>query len=120
MAVGQAQSTAPEEEVRNAMAQALTAQGGEIVANQPGQLTVDTGSVGAAWLAGPFRSAQKMPMRITVTTTGGPGGTGINVDVTSRGTGGGFSGGLIGVSKQGKGERLWLETALSSVPARVT
>lgn len=120
MAVAQIQSTASEEDVRAAIAAALTAQGGTPTANGPGSLVVETGSVGRAYLAGPFRDKMKMPMLISVATAGGEGGTGISVEVTGRGTGSGFaSGGLIGVTKQKRAEQAWLEIVTSAVPGRV-
>lgn len=101
MAVRQLESTAPEEEVRGAIERAMTAQGGVIVENKPGSLTVDVGgSVGKAYLAGGFRNKMKMPMRMIATTARAAGGTGITIDVHSRGTGSGaMSGGLLGAMK---------------------
>jgi hypothetical protein len=121
MATTQAQSTADEAKVREALEQALLAHGGTTVETTPGLLSMDLGgTVGAAYLAGGFRNKMKMPMRIVVTTTGGPGGTGISVDVHSRGTGSGaVSGGLLGASKQRRAERAWLEMAVDAIPARV-
>lgn len=118
MAVAQKQSTSKEPEVRAAIEAALTAQGGTTVENQEGRLVVDLGgSVKAAYLAGGFRNKMKMPMRIVVTTAGGKGGTGISLDVHSRGTAGGaMSGGLLGASKQKKAEQAWLAVAVEAVP----
>jgi hypothetical protein len=118
----QAQSTATDEQVRTAIAAAIGAREGRIVSDQPGSLVMDVGgSAGAAYLAGPFRNAMKMPMRISVATSSGPGGTGVSVEVGSHGTGGGFaSGGLIGASKHRKGEKAWLDAVLESIPARVS
>jgi hypothetical protein len=56
---------------------ALGQQGGTTVENASGRLTMDlAGSVGSAYLAGGFRNKMKMPMRIVVTTAGGPGAPG--------------------------------------------
>ena len=121
MPIAQAQSTATEEQVRQAVEAALQAQGGTIVQNVPGNLTVDVGgTVGKAYLAGGFRDKMKMPMRVVVTTAGGGGGTGITIDVHSRGTGSGFmSGGVVGKVKQGKAEQAWLQMAWDAIPLRV-
>lgn len=121
MAVAQAQSKSMEAEVRMAIESALSPQGGITVENQEGRLVMDLGgSVGAAYVAGGFRNKMKMPMRIVVTIAGGAGGTGISLDVHSRGTAGGaMSGGLLGASKQGKAEKAWLEMALEAIPNRV-
>lgn len=122
MATAQIQTSASEESVRAAIASALSAQGGIAVANQPGALTVETGSVTRAFLAGPFRDPMKMPMVISVSTTGGAGGTGVAVDVRGRGTGGGFvSGGLIGMRKQARAEKTWIDLvvrAVTEIPSR--
>jgi hypothetical protein len=122
MAVAQTQSTSKEPDVRTAVEAALTAQGGTTVENQEGRLVMDLGgSVKSAYLAGGFRNKMKMPMRIVVTTTGGSGGTGISLDVHSRGTAGGaMSGGLLGASKQKKAEQAWLASAVEAVPNRVS
>jgi hypothetical protein len=122
MAVGQMQSTSNEPEVRGAIETALAAQGGTTVENNEGKLVMDLGgSVGAAYLAGGFRNKMKMPMRIVVTTAGGAGGTGVALDVHSRGTGSGaMSGGLLGASKQKKAEEAWLAMAVEAIPNRVT
>ena len=78
------------------------------------------GSVKAAYLAGGFRNKLKMPMRIVVTTAGGQGGTGVSLDVHSRGTAGGvMSGGILGASKQTKAEQAWLGMAVEAIPNRV-
>jgi hypothetical protein len=121
MAVTQVQSTASEEQVRGAIEQALIAQGGITVENQPGRLVMDLGgSVKAAYFAGGFRNKMKMPMRLEVTTAGGPGGTGISLDVHSRGTGGGaMSGGVLGAVKQGRAEGAWLAMAVGAIPDKV-
>ena len=116
----QVQSTAPEEQIRQAVAQALTAQGGQVQTNAPGALVVEVGSVGKAFMAGPFRDAAKMPMRITLSTQAGTGGTGIGVEVETRGTGGGYmSGGIFGVMKSRKAAKNWLGLVLSSIPNQV-
>jgi hypothetical protein len=122
MAVAQTQSTSKEPEVRSAIEAALTAQGGTTVESQEGRLVMDLGgSVKAAYLAGGFRNKMKMPMRIVVTTAGGSGGTGISLDVHSRGTAGGaMSGGLLGANKQKKAEQAWLTSAIEAVPNRVS
>lgn len=119
--VAQAQSTSNEEQVRTAIEQAMIAQGGTPVTSEVGTLVMDLGgSVKAAYLAGGFRNKMKMPMRLTVRTTGGDGGTGVAIEVTSRGTGSGvMSGGWLGAMKQGKAEKAWLELAVEAIPARV-
>jgi hypothetical protein len=121
MALRQVQSTSPEPEVRSAIEAALAAQGGTTVENQDGRLVMDLGgSVQAAYLAGGFRNKMKMPMRIIVTTAAGPGGTGVSLDVHSRGTAGGaMSGGVLGASKQGKAEKAWLEVAVQAIPSPI-
>lgn len=108
--------------MRAAIETAMTGQGGTTVENQEGRLVMDLGgSVKAAYLAGGFRNKMKMPMRIVVTTAGGSGGTGVSLDVHSRGTAGGaMSGGLLGASKQKKAEQAWLATAVEAVPNRVS
>ncbi len=118
MAVRKLETTASEDVVRAAIEGAMTAQGGATVESVPGSLTMDLGgSVGKAYLAGGFRNKMKMPMRIIVQTSGGPRGTGISLDVHSRGTGSGaMSGGLLGASKQKKAEEEWLRMALEAVP----
>jgi hypothetical protein len=122
MAVAQVRSTSPEPEVRTAIEAALAARGATTVESQDGRLTMDLGgSVKAAYLAGGFRNKMKMPMRIVVTTSGGAGGTGVSLDVHSRGTAGGaISGGMLGAKKQGKAEKAWLETAVEAIPNRVS
>ena len=121
MNTAQAQSTSPEGQVRASIAQALVAKGGRVTADQPGSLVVEVGgSKLSAYLAGGFRNAMKMPMLITVATSGGPGGTGLSVEVRSNGTGGGaMSGGLLGASKQGKGEAAWMQIVMAAVPGAV-
>ncbi len=121
MAVAQMQTTAQEGQVRAAIESVLAAQGGVTVENVPGRLVMDLGgSVQGAYLAGGFRNKMKMPMRIVVTTAGGAGGTGVSLDVHSRGTGGGImSGGILGANKQTKAEQAWLAIAVDAVPNRV-
>lgn len=122
MAGVQLQSSASEDQVRQAIADAMLRMPEykpKVTANTPGSIVVETGSVGMAYVAGGFRKAEKMPMRITVTTTSGEGGTGVAVNVESRGTGGGFSGGIVGMRKQRKGEEYWLETIRAAIPDRV-
>ena len=118
MATTGIQTTLQEADARNVIEQALVAQGGQTIENQPGRLVMDLGgSVGSAYLAGGFRNKMKMPMRIIVQTSGGEGGTGIALDVHSRGTGSGaMSGGLLGASKQKKAEQEWLRIAVAAVP----
>ena len=118
MAVAAIQTTLQEADVRTVIEQALVAQGGKTIENQPGRLIMDLGgSVGSAYLAGGFRNKMKMPMRIIVQTSGGAGGTGIALDVHSRGTASGaMSGGLLGASKQKKAEQEWLRIAVEAVP----
>ncbi len=120
MAVFQLQSTASEDRVRAAIESALKAQGGTTVENGPGKLVMDVGgSVKSAYFAGGLRNKMKMPMRIVVTTAGGAGGTGLTMDVHSRGTGGGaMSGGWLGAMKQGKAEQAWAQIASDAVPER--
>ena len=116
----QVQSGASEEEVRAAIVAAMEAlEGVKVTENVPGQLVVETGSVGMALVAGGFRKAEKMPMKIVVATNGGPTGTGLSVTVDSRGTGGGISGGLLGIRKQKQGEQHWLQQVVNAVPQRV-
>jgi hypothetical protein len=119
MAAFQLQTSATEERVRAAIEQTLASQGGQTVENQPGRLVMDLGgSVKAAYFAGGFRNKMKMPMRIVVTTAGGAGGTGVTLDVHSRGTGSGVaSGGWLGAIKQGKAEQAWLQMAVDAVAA---
>jgi hypothetical protein len=121
MALWQVRSTSPEPEVRSAIEAALAAGGGTTVENQESRLVMDLGgSVKAAYLAGGFRNKMKMPMRIIVTTAAGPGGTGVSLDVHSRGTAGGaMSGGVLGASKQGKAEKAWLEVAVQAIPSPI-
>jgi len=116
-----AQSTSPEAQVRASISQALQAKGGRVTVDQPGQLVVEVGgSKLSAYLAGGFRNAMKMPMLITVATAGGPGGTGLSVEIKSNGTGGGaMSGGWLGASKQGKGEAAWMQIVMGAVPSGV-
>ncbi|MDQ3990992.1 MAG: hypothetical protein M3245_01605, partial [Actinomycetota bacterium] len=61
-------SGASEEVVRTGVSAALGEAGARTVSNVPGALVLETGSVTAAWAAGPFRAAMKMPMRISVST----------------------------------------------------
>jgi hypothetical protein len=121
MAVAQVQSTADEGAVRSAIEQSLQGQGGITVESRPGHLVMDLGgSVKSAYLAGGFRNKMKMPMRIVVTMTSAPGGTGIAVDVHSRGTAGGvMSGGWLGAVKQRKAEETWLGIAVDAIPDKV-
>lgn len=121
MATAQVQSTASEEQIRIAIEQTLAAQGGATVESAPGRLVMDLGgSVGSAYLAGGFRNKMKMPQRMTVTLAGGEGGSGLTLEVTSRGTGsGGASGGLLGLSKQKKAEQTWLGMAVDAIPEKV-
>jgi hypothetical protein len=121
VAEARVQSTAGEEQVRTAIERALAAQAGTTVDSRPGVLSMDLGgSVRSAYLAGGFRNKMKMPMRIVVTTVGGPGGTGITVHVHSRGTASGaISGGLLGASKQRKAEGAWLAMAAEAIPDKV-
>ena len=122
MALWQVRSTSPEPEVRSAIEAALAAGGGTTVENQESRLVMDLGgSVKAAYLAGGFRNKMKMPMRIVITTSGDAGGTGVSLDVHSRGTAGGaISGGMLGAKKQGKAEKAWLEVAVEAIPNRVS
>ena len=117
MAVTQMQTTVQEAQVRTAIEYALGQQGGKTIENAPGKLVMDLGgSVGSAYLAGGFRNKMKMPMRIVVTTAGGPGGTGLTIDVHSRGTGSGaMSGGWLGAIKQDRAEQTWLQMAADAV-----
>jgi hypothetical protein len=121
MNTAQAQSASPEDQVRASISQALQAKGGRVTVDQPGSLVVEVGgSKLSAYLAGGFRNAMKMPMLITVATSGGPGGTGLSVEIRSNGTGGGaMSGGWLGASKQGKGEAAWMQIVMGAVPSAV-
>jgi hypothetical protein len=120
MAVGQIQTTTQEPQVRAVVEQAMAAQGGQTVQNQEGQLVMDLGgSVGSAYLAGGFRNKMKMPMRLVMSTASGEAGTGVTVDVHSRGTGSGImSGGWLGAMKQDKAERAWVQVALNAITAQ--
>jgi hypothetical protein len=122
VATAQTQTTTSEPDVRAAVEAALTSQGGVIVENQEGRLVMDLGgSVGKAYLAGGFRDKMKMPMRVVLATAGSTGGTGVSLDVHSRGTAGGaMSGGLLGARKQKQAEQAWLEMALGAIPDKVT
>jgi hypothetical protein len=116
MGVTQLQTIAQEPQVRGAVEAAYHAQGGQTIENAPGKLVMDLGGgVGMMWVAGGFRNKMKMPMRVIVTTAGGPGGTGVTIDVHSRGTGGGALGGALGISKQNKAEKVWAQTAMDAV-----
>ena len=121
MAVAQIQTTSSEPEVRAAVEAALAPQGGTVIENQEGRLVMDLGgSVGSAYLAGGFRNKMKMPMRIVVATAGSAGGTGVSLDVHSRGTASGaMSGGLLGASKQKKAEQAWLQMAVDAIPSKI-
>jgi hypothetical protein len=121
MNTAMAQSTAAEDQVRGSVAQALVGHGGTVTGDQPGSLVVEVGgSKLSAYLAGGFRNKMKMPMLITVLTSGGPAGTGLSVEIRSRGTGSGaMSGGWLGASKQGKGEQAWMEIVMGAVPGLV-
>jgi hypothetical protein len=117
MATATVTSSASEEQVRTTIVQALAPHGAIPAVNEPGSLVLETGSVGKAFLAGPFRDKMKMPMRIAVTATGSAAGTSVAIEVGSRSTGGGYmSGGLIGVAKQRKAERIWLDLVMEAVP----
>ena len=122
MAVAQIQTTSSESEVRAAIEAALAPQGGTVIENEEGRLVMDLGgTVGSAYLAGGFRNKMKMPMRIVVATAGSEGGTGVSLDVHSRGTAGGaMSGGLLGASKQKKAEQAWLQIAVEAIRNKVT
>jgi hypothetical protein len=116
MGVTQLQTSAQEPQVRGAIETAYHAQGAQTIENVPGKLVMDLGGgVGMMWVAGGFRNKMKMPMRVIVTTAGGPGGTGVTIDVHSRGTGGGALGGALGISKQNKAEKVWAQTAIDAV-----
>ena len=121
MNTAMAQSTAPEDQVRASIAQALVGQGGHVTLDQPGSLVVEVGgSKLSAYLAGGFRNKMKMPMLITIASQGGPSGTGLSVEVRSRGTGSGaMSGGWLGASKQTKGELAWMDIVMGAIPGLV-
>lgn len=106
--------------MRGSIGSALAAMGGVTVEDNPGRLTMDLGgSVGSAYLAGPFRNKWKLPLRIVVTTSGLQ-VTDVAIDVHSRGTASGFaSGGLIGANKQKRAEQAWLSMAIEAVPNRL-
>jgi hypothetical protein len=120
MSTGQATSTAGEEQVQASIEQALLGEGGTTKERQPGRLVMEVGgSVAKAYLAGGFRGKMKMPQEIVITTSGGPGGTGIMVDAHSRGTGGGvMSGSVLGAIKQRKAEAAWVQAVLAAIPAK--
>jgi hypothetical protein len=116
MGVTQLQTTAKEPQVREAIEASYRAQGGQTIENAPGKLVMDLGGgVGMMWVAGGLRNKMKMPMRVIVTTAGGPGGTGVTIDVHSRGTAGGALGGALGISKQNKAEQMWAQTAVDAL-----
>jgi hypothetical protein len=116
----QAQSTAGEAQIREAIVAALAPYQPKVTANQPGSLVLEVGSVGMAYLIGGFRNKMKMPVRILVSLNGGPTGTGLSVGVESRGTGGGVAGGALGVSKQKKANQEWLQLVVNAVPGRIS
>lgn len=123
MAGEQVQSRASEDQVRATVAASLlelSDHDPKVVTDEPGTLVVETGSVGMAYLAGGFRKAEKMPMRITLAIASGDRGSGIAVNVEGRGTAGGMSGGLLGIRKQKKAEQFWLDRAVAAIPERVT
>jgi len=116
-----AKSTANELEIRTTVELAFKSRGGMTVENSTGMLVMDLGGgVGKAFLAGGFRDKMKMPMWLTLRATQeAGGGTLVTLEVGSRGTGGGFgSGGIMGMKKQRKAERIWLETAIEAIPER--
>ena len=120
MARLQIHSQLDEGDVRSDIAAALLTEGGEVVTNEPGYLVIEVGSVGKAFLAGPFRSTTKMPIEIMVTTSSSECSTSVVVEVGSHGTGGGFlSGGLIGVARQRKAEQLRVEKVGATVRGQV-
>src|SRR5262249_17985687 len=121
MNTAMAQSTYSEEQVRAAIAQALVGHGGHATLDQPGSLVVEVGgSKLSAYLAGGFRDKMKMPQLITITSQGGPSGTGVSVEIRARGTGSGaMSGGLLGASKQTKAEMAWMDIVMSAIPGLV-
>ena len=113
-------SGAGDVEIRTAVELALKNRGGTSVENGPGVLVMDLGgTVGKAFLAGGFRDKMKMPMRLTLRTEADAAGTRVTVEVGSRGTGGGFgSGGIMGMMKERKAERIWVDAALEAVPQK--
>ena len=121
MNTAMAQSTYPEDQVRARVAQTLVGHGGQVTLDQPGSLVVEVGgSKLSAYLAGGFRNKMKMPQLITVTSQGGPSGTGLSVEIRARGTGSGaMSGGLLGASKQTKAELAWMDIVMGSIPGLV-
>src|SRR6266498_1664496 len=119
METAQAQSTASEPEVRAAITHGLAPHGATPVEDAPGKLVLESGSVGKAYLAGGFRKGMKMPVRITVETSGGEGGTGLSVTVAGRGGSGFMSGGVMGAVKERNAERNWVQLTLQAVPALV-
>ena len=121
MNTAMAQSTYPEGQVRASIAQALVGRGGTVTLDQPGTLVVEVGgSKLSAYLAGGFRNKMKMPQLITVSSQGGPSGTGLSVEIRARGTGSGaMSGGILGASKQTKAEVAWMDVVMGAVPGMV-
>jgi len=121
MNTAMAQSTYPEDQVRASLAQALVGHGGTVTLDQPGSLVVEVGgSKLSAYLAGGFRDKMKMPQLITISSQGGPSGTGLSVEIRGRGTGSGaMSGGLLGASKQTKAELAWMEIVMGAIPGLV-
>ena len=110
------QTSSDEAQVRAGIVAALSPEGATVESNEPGSLVIDTGSVGKAFLAGPFRGTDKMPMRIHVTTAASGTGTTVAIEVSSRGGGGFASGGLIGMSKAKKAAQHWADKVASLVP----
>ncbi|HYU57315.1 MAG TPA: hypothetical protein VEO00_04610 [Actinomycetota bacterium] len=115
MESAQLQTTMAEDQVRAAILAALTPFDAVAEQNQPGMLVLETGSVGKAYLAGGFRAEAKMPMRITVATAGGTAGTGVSIQVASRGGGGLMSGGILGMRKARRAEKTWLDRTVAAV-----
>jgi hypothetical protein len=116
----QIQTGSDDAQVRSGVVAALAQEGVTVEMNEPGTLVLETGSVGKAYLAGPFRATAKMPMRIQITTvSSGADGSTVTVTVGGYKTGSGFaSGGLIGMAKQKKAEKLWMEKIVQTIPGQ--
>ncbi len=120
MALTQLHSTAPEDQIRAQVTASLAQRGATVESDGPGSLVMNIGSVGMAYLAGGLRNRMKMPMRISLALTAGPGGSAVSIEIKSRGSGGGLaSGGLLGASKQKKAEAEWLQVVTDAVPGNV-
>jgi hypothetical protein len=110
------QTGTDEAQVRAAIVAAVSGDGVTVTTNEPGSLVIETGSVGKAYLAGPFRGTDKMPVRIQVSTSPSGSGTAVAIEAGSHGGGGFASGGLIGMSKAKKAAAAWAQRVAAAVP----